>query len=46
MWAKIIATLTGQTVEAVLAYKGKKRQLKADIELEGEDVHCKQWMER
>ena len=34
MWAKIVATLTGQTVEAVLAYKGKKRQLKADIEME------------
>lgn len=34
MWAKIIATLTGQTVEAVLEYKNTKRQLKADIELE------------
>ena len=34
MWAKIIATLTGQTVEAVLEYKSTKRQLKADIELE------------
>ena len=34
MWAKIIATLTGQTVEAVLEYKGKTRQLKADIEME------------
>ena len=34
MWAKIIATLTGQTVEAVLEYKGKTRQLKADIKME------------
>jgi len=34
MWAKIIATLTGQTVEAVLEYKSQKRQLKADIEME------------
>jgi hypothetical protein len=34
MWAKIIATLTGQTVEAVLAYKTAKRTLKANIELE------------
>jgi hypothetical protein len=34
MWAKIIATLTGQTIGAVLEYKNKKRQLKADIVLE------------
>ncbi len=34
MWAKIIATLTGQTVEAVLEYKNTKRKLKAEIELE------------
>jgi hypothetical protein len=34
MWAKIIATLTGQTVEHVLAYMNAKRQLKATIELE------------
>ena len=34
MWAKIIATLTGQTVEAVLQYKNVKRTLKANIELE------------
>jgi len=34
MWAKIIATLTGQTVESVLAYKTAKRTLKANIELE------------
>ncbi len=34
MWAKIVATLTGQTVEAVLEYKQVKRQLAADIELE------------
>ncbi len=34
MWAKIIATLTGQTVEAVLEYKSEKRRLKANIELE------------
>ena len=34
MWAKIIATLTGQTVEHVLAYKTAKRTLKANIELE------------
>ena len=34
MWAKIIATLTGQTVEAVLNYKSAKMQLKADIVLE------------
>ena len=34
MWAKIIATLTGQTVEAVLEYKSTKRRLKANIELE------------
>jgi len=34
MWAKIIATLTGQTVEAVLEYKAAKIKLKADIELE------------
>lgn len=34
MWAKIIATLTGQTVEAVLEYKAAKTRLKAEIELE------------
>ena len=34
MWAKIIATLTGQTVEAVLEYKNSKRQLEANIVLE------------
>ena len=34
MWAKIIATLTGQTVEAVLEYKAKTRQAKTDIKLE------------
>jgi hypothetical protein len=34
MWAKIIATLTGQTVEAVMNYKSTKTRLKADIELE------------
>ena len=34
MWAKIIATLTGQTVESVLAYKQKKAELKGQIELE------------
>ena len=34
MWAKIIATLTGQTVEAVLEYKAAKVRLKADIVLE------------
>lgn len=34
MWAKIIATLTGQTVEAVLAYKAARAKAKADIELE------------
>ncbi len=34
MWAKIIATLTGQTVESVLAYKTAKRTLKANIVLE------------
>ena len=34
MWAKIIATLTGQTVEAVLEYKATTRKLKADIVLE------------
>ena len=34
MWAKIIATLTGQTVEAVLEYKATTRKLKADIKLE------------
>ena len=34
MWAKIIASLTGQTVEAVLEYKAKTRQLKADIKME------------
>lgn len=34
MWAKIVATLTGQTVEAVLEYKNTKRKLEADIELE------------
>lgn len=34
MWAKIIATLTGQTVESYLNYKQAKTRLKADIELE------------
>jgi hypothetical protein len=34
MWAKIVATLTGQTVEAVLEYKQAKAKAKADIELE------------
>ena len=34
MWDKIIATLTGQTVEAVLSYKAEKRRLKAEIQLE------------
>jgi len=34
MWAKIIATLTGQTVESVLAYKAAKATLKANIVLE------------
>lgn len=34
MWAKIIATLTGQTVEAVLNYKQEKARLKGEIELE------------
>jgi len=34
MWAKIIATLTGQTVEAVLSYKQQKRQAITDIKLE------------
>ena len=34
MWAKIIATLTGQTVEAVLEYKSAKAKAKADIQLE------------
>lgn len=34
MWAKIIATLTGQTVGSVLEYKRKKIELKAEIELE------------
>ena len=34
MWAKIVATLTGQTVEAVLEYKNTKRKLQAEIELE------------
>ena len=34
MWAKIIATLTGQTVGAVLEYKQAKRKAKTDIELE------------
>ena len=34
MWAKIVATLTGQTVEAVLEYKAATRKMKADIELE------------
>ncbi len=34
MLAKLIATLTGQTVEAVLEYKNTKRKLKAEIELE------------
>ena len=33
MWAKIIATLTGQTVEAVLEYKRAKVELKGKIEL-------------
>ena len=34
MWAKIIAKMTGQTVEAVLAYKAQARQVKADIKME------------
>jgi hypothetical protein len=34
MWAKLVATLTGQTVEAVLEYKNAKRKAKTDIELE------------
>lgn len=34
MWAKIIATLTGQTVESVVTYMTIKHQLKANIELE------------
>ncbi len=34
MWAKIIAKLTGQTVEAVIEYKQRKRELKAEIEME------------
>lgn len=34
MWAKIIATLTGQTVESVIGYMNTKRKLKAEIELE------------
>ena len=34
MWAKIIATLTGQTVEAVLEYKSEKRRLKQEVQLE------------
>lgn len=34
MWAKIIATLTGQTVEAVLNYKQERARLKGEIELE------------
>ena len=34
MWAKIIATLTGQTVGAVLEYKAAKIKLKGEIELE------------
>ena len=34
MWAKIIATLTGQTVGAVVEHLNLKRKLKAEIELE------------
>jgi hypothetical protein len=34
MWAKIIATLTGQTVGEVLKYKAEKRRLKNEVELE------------
>ena len=34
MWSKIIATLTGQTVEAVLEYKTAKAKLKGEIALE------------
>ena len=34
MWAKIIASLTGQTVEAVLEYKAAKAKAKSDIKLE------------
>lgn len=34
MWAKIIATLTGQTVEAVLEYKTASRKAKTEIKLE------------
>lgn len=33
-WTKLIATLTGQTVEAVVEYKTTKRKLKAEIVLE------------
>ena len=33
-WAKILATLTGQTVENVIAYKTAKQTLKANIVLE------------
>lgn len=34
MWTKLIASLTGQTVESVLNYKSEKRRLKAEIQLE------------
>lgn len=34
MWAKLIASLTGDTVEAVLEYKKAKRQAKTEIQLE------------
>lgn len=34
MWAKIIATLTGQTVGAVVEHLNLKRQLKANIKME------------
>ena len=34
MWAKLISTLTGQTVGAVLEYKAAKAKLKGEIALE------------
>lgn len=34
MWAKLIATLTGQTVESYLEYKRKKIEAKQAVELE------------
>ena len=33
-WAKIISTITGQTIGEVLEYKAKKAQLKQEIQLE------------